>query len=200
MFIIKHCIQILNMEGAILLEISKRIKQYRLEKSFTVQELADLSDVSKGMISQIENGRSIPSLSVLLGIVSALQVNLSDFFKDISPEEEMILIKRKGDYEYFQKEGSNGFSYERFLTRSIKNSTVDIVFLTLEPNSFREQVSTDAFEYKYILSGEVDYIIGNETYTLKEGDSLFFDGRIMHVPINKGKKTARMLIIYFFDN
>ncbi|RED23642.1 XRE family transcriptional regulator [Flavobacterium cutihirudinis] len=200
MFIIKLCIQILNMEGAILLEISKRIKQYRIEKSYTVQELADLSDVSKGMISQIENGRSIPSLSVLLGIVSALQVNLSDFFKDISPEEEMILIKRKGDYEHFQKEGSNGFSYERFLTRSIKNSTVDIVFLTLEPGSFREQVSTDAFEYKYILSGEVDYTIGSENYNLKEGDSLFFDGRIMHVPINKGKKPARMLIIYFFDN
>ncbi|KIO51794.1 helix-turn-helix domain-containing protein [Flavobacterium hibernum] len=188
------------MEGAILLEISKRIKQYRTEKGFTVQELADLSDVSKGMISQIENGRSIPSLSVLLGIVSALQVNLSDFFKDISPDEEMILIKRKGDYEHFQKEGSSGFSYERFLTRSIKNSTVDIVFLTIEPDNYREQVSTDAFEYKYILSGEVQYIIGNDTYTLNEGDSLFFDGRLMHVPINKGKKPVRMLIIYFFDN
>lgn len=188
------------MEGAILLEISKRIKQYRTEKGFTVQELADLSDVSKGMISQVENGRSIPSLTVLLSIVSALQINLSEFFKDISQEEEMILIKRKDEYDHFQKEGSNGFSYERFLTRTIKNSTVDIVFLTLEPNSYRDQVSTDAYEYKYILSGEVDYLIANETYTLKEGDSLFFDGRLKHVPLNKSKKPVKMLIVYFFDN
>src|SRR6218665_3284311 len=200
MFIIKLCVQILNMEGAILLEISKRIKQYRTEKSYTVQELADLSAISKGMISQIENGRSIPSLTVLLSVVSALQINLSEFFKDISQEEEMILIKRKGDYDEFKKEGSSGFSYERFLTRSIKNSTVDIVFLTLEPNSFRDQVSTDAFEYKYILSGEVDYLIAGEAYTLKEGDSLFFDGRLKHVPLNKSKKPVKMLIVYFFDN
>ncbi|MEG1229170.1 MAG: helix-turn-helix transcriptional regulator, partial [Flavobacterium sp.] len=91
------------MEGAILLEISKRIKQYRIEKGFTVQELADLSDVSKGMISQIENGRSIPSLTVLLSVVSALQINLSEFFKDMTQEDEMVIIKRKDEYDLFQK-------------------------------------------------------------------------------------------------
>lgn len=188
------------MEGVVILEISKRIKQYRTEKGFTLQELADLSGVTKGMISQIENGRSIPSLTVLLSIVTALQVNLSEFFKDISQEEELVIIKRKDTYDQFQKEGSNGFLYERFLTRTIKNSTVDIVFLTLEPNSYRDQVTTDAYEYKYILSGEVDYLIANETYTLKEGDSLFFDGRLKHVPLNKSSKPCKMLIVYFFDN
>ncbi|MBJ2124817.1 helix-turn-helix domain-containing protein [Flavobacterium sp. IB48] len=188
------------MERVAILEISKRIKQYRTEKGFTLQELADLSGVTKGMISQIENGRSIPSLTVLLSIVTALQVNLSEFFKDISQEEELVIIKRKDTYDQFQKEGSNGFLYERFLTRTIKNSTVDIVFLTLEPNSYRDQVTTDAYEYKYILSGEVDYLIANETYTLTEGDSLFFDGRLKHVPINKSSKPCKMLIVYFFDN
>ncbi|WP_281633405.1 helix-turn-helix domain-containing protein [Flavobacterium luteolum] len=188
------------MEGVVILEISKRIKQYRTEKGFTLQELADLSGVTKGMISQIENGRSIPSLTVLLSIVTALQINLSEFFKDISQEEELVIIKRKDAYDQFQKEGSSGFLYERFLTRTIKNSTVDIVFLTLEPNSYRDQVTTDAYEYKYILSGEVDYLIANETYTLKEGDSLFFDGRLKHVPLNKSSKPCKMLIVYFFDN
>ncbi|SDZ62854.1 transcriptional regulator, XRE family with cupin sensor [Flavobacterium aquidurense] len=190
----------LNMEGAIILEISKRIKSYRLEKGLTLQELADLSGVTKGMVSQIENGRSIPSLTVLLSIVSSLQINLSEFFKDINEEESIVLIKKKGTYESFQKEGSNGFSYERFITRTIKNSTIDIVFLTLEPNSTRDQVTTDAYEYKYILSGEVDYLIAEEIYSLKEGDSLFFDGRLNHVPINRSKKPCKMLIIYFFDN
>lgn len=190
----------LNMEGAIILEISKRIKSYRLEKGLTLQELADLSGVTKGMISQIENGRSIPSLTVLLSIVTSLQINLSEFFKDISEDESIVLIKKKGTYESFQKEGSNGFSYERFITRTIKNSTIDIVFLTLEPNSTRDQVTTDAYEYKYILSGEVDYLIADETYSLQEGDSLFFDGRLKHVPTNKSKKPCKMLIIYFFDN
>ncbi|WP_115619910.1 cupin domain-containing protein [Chryseobacterium indoltheticum] len=53
------------------------------------------------------------------------------------------------------------------------------------------QVITDAFEYKYIISGEVSYMIGNETYNLSEGDSLFFDGRLKHVPINKCKNLVK---------
>lgn len=78
--------------------------------------------------------------------------------------------------------------------------TIDIVFLSIEPNNFRDQVITEAFEYKYIISGEVNYIIGNETYHLSEGDSLFFDGRLKHVPINKSEKPCKMLIVYFFEN
>lgn len=188
------------MEGAIILEINKRIKQHRIEKNFTVQELADLSGVSKGMISQIENGRSIPSLPVLLNIVNALEIDLSEFFKNISQQEELVLITRKNYYESFQKEGSKGFNYERFFTKTMNGCTIDIVFLTIEPNNFRDQVITEAYEYKYIISGEVNYLIGNETYNLNEGDSLFFDGRIKHVPINKSSEPCKMLIVYFFSN
>lgn len=90
-----------------------------------------------------------------------------------------------------------GFSYERFLT--MKNSTIDIVFLTLEPKNYRNQVVTEAFEYKYLLSGTVDYLIGDQTYTLHEGDSLFFDGRLTHVPVNNCSVPCKMLIVYFFD-
>lgn len=187
------------MEGTTLLEISKRIKNYRTQKNYTLQELADLSNVTKGMISQIENGRSIPSLPVLLSIVNSLELDLSDFFKDIVQKEELILITRKHEYKTFHKEGTAGFSYERFLTKSMKSSTIDIVFLTLEPKNYRDQVVTEAFEYKYILSGTVDYLIGDQTYTLHEGDSLFFDGRLKHVPVNNGSVPCKMLIVYFFD-
>ena len=63
-----------NMEGAFLLEISKRIKNKRIEKRLTLQELADKSGVSKGLISQIENGRSIPSLPVMFSIIQSLEI------------------------------------------------------------------------------------------------------------------------------
>lgn len=187
------------MEVTILLEISKRIKYYRIQKGFTVQELADLSKVSKGMISQIENGRSIPSLPVLLNIISSLEINLSEFFENIIQNQELVIIGRKNQYEEFQKEGTKGFYYERFLTRSMKSCTVDIVLLTIEPKNYRDQVVTEAFEYKYIISGEVEYMIANQKYTLQAGDSIFFDGRLQHVPINHSNLPCQMLIVYFFE-
>lgn len=187
------------MEGAFLLEVSKRIKQYRQEKRLTVQELADRSSVSKGLISQIENGRSIPSLPVLFSIIQSLELEISEFFRDLNIQEPNIIVQKKEDYVGFEKEDAKGFFYKRIFVKNLGASTVDFVLLELNTDSHREKVSTDAYEYKYILKGEVDYHINGGVYHLSEGDSLFFDGRLEHVPKNTGTEPCVMLIVYFFN-
>jgi len=189
------------MEDDILIQISNRIKERRRDKNITVQELATQANVSKGLISQIENSRTIPSLIVLIDIIKALEIDLNEFFKDIRTKSKLspILIKRKEEYEHFEKEHANGFYYQRILTRFIDHSTVDIVILNLEPNATRPLVETDAFEYKYILAGEIEYQFNDERIHLSQGDSMLFDGRIPHTPVNLGTQTASMLVVYFFE-
>jgi transcriptional regulator with XRE-family HTH domain len=189
------------MEEDILIQISNRIKERRREKNITVQELAIRANVSKGLISQIENSRTIPSLMVLIEIIKALEIDLNEFFKDIRSKNDHlpVLIKRKNEYEHFEKEYATGFHYQRIFTQSITHSTVDIVILELEPDATRPLVETDAFEYKYILQGEIEYQFNDDKITLHQGDSMLFDGRIPHTPKNLGKTTASMLVIYFFE-
>ncbi len=189
------------MEDDILIQISNRIKERRREKNITVQELASRANVSKGLISQIENSRTIPSLIVLIDIIKALDVDLNEFFKDIRSKSALspVLIKRKAEYEYFEKEHAIGFHYQRIFTKFINNSTVDVVLLELEPNATRPLVETDAFEYKYMISGEVEYQINDEKIRLSAGDSLLFDGRIPHTPVNLCEQRAIMLVVYFFE-
>ncbi|MDO3642137.1 helix-turn-helix domain-containing protein [Mucilaginibacter sp. L3T2-6] len=190
------------MEEDIIIQISNRIKEKRREKNITVQELAQRANVSKGLISQIENSRTIPSLVVLIEIVKALEIDLNEFFKDIRSKsaELPILIKRKEEYDHFEKEHAIGFHYHRIFTQSINPSTVDIVILELEPDAARPLVETDAFEYKYILSGEIEYQFNEDKILLRQGDSMLFDGRIPHTPRNTGTQTASMLVIYFFED
>jgi len=189
------------MEEDIIIQISNRIKEKRREKNITVQELAIRANVSKGLISQIENSRTIPSLVVLIEIVKALEIDLNEFFKDIRSKsaELPILVKRKEEYEHFEKEHASGFHYQRIFTQSINPSTVDIVILELEPDASRPLVETDAFEYKYILTGEIEYQFNEDKILLKQGDSMLFDGRIPHTPRNTGTQTASILVIYFFE-
>ncbi|MCZ4222560.1 helix-turn-helix domain-containing protein [Pedobacter rhodius] len=190
------------MEDDVLIQISNRIKERRREKNITVQELASRANVSKGLISQIENSRTIPSLIVLIDIVRALEIDLNIFFKDIQSghQEFPLIIRRKEEYDYFEKEHAGGFHYHRIFTQSIKKSTVDIVILELEPNASRPQVKTEAYEYKYILSGRVEYHFDKSIYRLNQGDSMLFDGRLSHTPKNPGTEKAIMLVIYFFEN
>jgi transcriptional regulator with XRE-family HTH domain len=190
-----------KMEEDILIQISNRIKERRREKNITVQELAQRANVSKGLISQIENSRTIPSLIVLIEIIKALEIDLNEFFKDIRSKaaELPVLIKRKDEYDHFEKEHALGFHYQRIFTQLISQSTIDIVILELEPDATRPLVETDAFEYKYILSGEIEYQFNEDKIILNQGDSMLFDGRIPHTPKNLGTQTASMLVIYFFE-
>lgn len=189
------------MQEDVFIQISKRIKNFRKEKGITVQELANRADVSKGFISQIENSRTIPSLMVLIAIIRALDVDLNAFFKNISLQKGRtpILVKRAGEYEYFEKEDAVGFHYHRIFTQSVKDSTVDIVLLTLDPGSSRPLVTTDAYEYKYLISGQVSFNFEDDCIAFNEGDSILFDGRIPHSPQNTGSIKAILIAIYFFE-
>lgn len=189
------------MEEDILIQISNRIKERRREKNITVQELAVRANVSKGLISQIENSRTIPSLIVLIDIIKALEIDLNEFFKDMRSKSDHlpVLVKRKHEYDHFEKEHADGFHYQRIFTQSISQSTVDIVILELEPDATRPLVETEAFEYKYILAGQIAYQFNDDIITLNQGDSMLFDGRIPHTPKNTGDTMASMLVIYFFE-
>lgn len=189
------------MKEDTLVQISNKIKDKRREQNITVQELADRAKVSKGLISQIENSRTIPSLIVLIDIIKALNIDLNVFFRDFRnhDDHQMVIVKKAGEYERFEKEDAEGFVYQRIFTQSVNKGTVDIVMLELEPNAKRPMVETEAYEYKYIIKGDVSYTIDNKVYELSAGDSLLFDGRIPHTPTNIGKDKAMMLVIYFFE-
>ncbi len=189
------------MQEDILIQISNKIKETRKSKKTTVEQLAKQANVSKGLISQIENNRTIPSLPVLMKIVHSLNLDLTDFFKDISPNNhhEKVFIIRAKDYQPFQKETAKGFHYKRILTRNVQGGPVDYILLELKKGARRNKmVVTDAFEYKYIITGKIEYMIENQTYVLEEGDSIFFDGRLGHNLSNIGSSNAVILVIYYF--
>lgn len=189
------------MEHDVIVQITDKIKSIRKEKNLTLQDIADQAGVTKGLISQIENGRTIPSLLVLIQIIKALDVGLDEFFNQVSLEgrEASVIVQRKESYEPFEKEPASGYSYFRIFSKKIKESTVDIVLLDIAPGARRDFVQTDAYEYKYIISGNVTYHFMDHCIELSEGDSLLFDGRLEHKPVNSGSVPCQMLIMYFFE-
>jgi transcriptional regulator with XRE-family HTH domain len=189
------------MQEDLLIQIGNKIKEVRKAKGITVQALADRAEVSKGLISQIENNRAIPSLPVLMKVILSLQINLPDFFEELRSVsgEAPVLIVKKSDYRTIQKEADKGFEYKRILTRTIAGGSTDIVLLELKKGASRKRlVHTEAYEYKYIIRGSLKYEIDGKEYLLDEGDSIFFDGRLGHRLSNPGTSNTLMLVIYFF--
>ena len=183
-----------------LIGIGKRIKEIRKNGNLTISEIAMRAGVTSGLISRIENGRTIPSLPVLLKIISSLDIEVTDFFSGLPQANGYkYIISRKEENTVIEKEDDAvGFSYSYIFGKQINSLGFEAVLLQVHPNSKREKVHTDAYEFKYMLSGECYYVIDDEEVLLKEGDSIFFDGRIAHVPENRSENTATILVLYFF--
>lgn len=183
-------------------QIGRRIKTLRQERELTIQNVADKSGISKGMLSRIENGRTIPSLPVALNIINALEISLVDFFSSLesSEENDYILIKRADRNEINKEDRSIGFTYLSGINTSTKSESMEVNFLIIDPNSKRKKVTTEAYELKYVIRGSIDYMLDNTTIKLEEGDLFYYNGNIPHVPINSGSTTAELLVIYFFKN
>jgi transcriptional regulator with XRE-family HTH domain len=182
--------------------VGKRMKEIRLSKELKLVEVATKASVSKGLLSRIENGRTIPSLPVLFSIIDALGEKPGDFFEAMNHPVNSpfyALIKKK-DYLPIEKEDSTGFDYYSILSHSFSELTFNAVLLMLSPNAKREMVTTDGMEFIYLASGTIDYKLGDTTITMEEGDSLFFDGRVPHLKINQSEQTARILVIYLLFN
>ena len=79
------------------MKIGELVREYRLSKELTQQELAEKSDLSLPFINLIENNRRNLSVDTLLKILSAMDIDPSDFFRPLSETSDdnlQLLIKK----------------------------------------------------------------------------------------------------------
>lgn len=79
------------------MKIGELVREYRLSKKLTQQELAEKSDLSLPFINLIENNRRNLSVDTLLKILSAMNVDPSDFFRPLSETSDdnlQLLIEK----------------------------------------------------------------------------------------------------------
>ena len=79
------------------MKIGELVREYRLSKKLTQQELAEKSDLSLPFINLIENNRRNLSVDTLLKILSAMEIDPSDFFRPLSETSDdnlQLLIEK----------------------------------------------------------------------------------------------------------
>ena len=79
------------------MKIGELVREYRLSKKLTQQELAEKSDLSLPFINLIENNRRNLSVDTLLKILSAMDIDPSDFFRPFSETSDdnlQLLIEK----------------------------------------------------------------------------------------------------------
>ena len=82
-----------------MIELGSKLKEMRLRKNLTQEELANRCELTKGYISQLENDLTSPSIATLADLLTALGSDLADFFRE-EAEEKIVFTKE----EYIEKQ------------------------------------------------------------------------------------------------
>ena len=185
-------------EKVLEVAIGREVRAFRKAQGTTVAELSDVTGLSIGMLSKIENGNTSASLTTLAAIANALSIPITSFFRGYEAEKVAVHTKA-GEGVELEREGTSANPQYNLLGHIGTNSSGVIV----EPYLITLTAESDVFptfqhggiETLYMLEGEVDYRHGDEVYQLKPGDTLFFDADAPHGPEVLVKLPARYLSI-----
>ncbi len=171
------------------MSIGNKIKELRIQKALTQEELADRTELSKGFISQLERDLTSPSIATLTDILQVLGTNLSDFFSEEC--EEQIVFK---DADYFEKIDNDLSNKIEWIIPNAQKNEMEPIRLTLFPGgSTYPDVPHEGEEFGYVLSGSISIHIGKRVYHAKKGESFYFTPHASHY-ISADNKTGATLI------
>ncbi|MGB0799239.1 MAG: helix-turn-helix domain-containing protein [Planktomarina sp.] len=185
-------------EKVLEVAIGREVRTHRRQQDVTVAELASMTGLSIGMLSKIENGNTSPSLTTLQTLANALSVPLTAFFRRFEEQREAVYTK-EGEGVETEREGTRAGHQYNLLGHIGSNASGVIV----EPYLITLSTKADVFqtfqhggiETIYMLEGEVEYRHGEAVYSLKPGDTLFFDADSPHGPEKLVQLPARYLSI-----
>ncbi len=171
------------------MQIGKKIKDLRIQKNLTQEELADRCELSKGFISQLERDLTSPSIATLIDILQCLGTGLKDFFDD--SEDDQIAFKESDYFEKIDEELKN--KVEWIIPNAQKNM-MEPIRLTLSPGgSTYPDNPHEGEEFGYVISGSIHLIIGRRNIKVKKGESFYFTANATHY-VKANEKTGAVLI------
>ncbi|MBS3811471.1 MAG: helix-turn-helix domain-containing protein [Halanaerobiales bacterium] len=169
------------------MKVGNKIRKYRKSRNLTIAQLADKSNLSVGMISQIERDMIGLSVASLWKIAKALEVSVGDFFEENIDKDKYVV--RKDNRKQLQLANSSAI-YE-LLTPDL-SWNIEFLKITLMSGEYSDdkKISHKGEEVGYIIQGELLVKWGNREFLLKEGDSIRLDSTVPHRYINTGPKKS----------
>jgi transcriptional regulator with XRE-family HTH domain len=185
--------------------IGARLREARLQRGLSLRSVAQALGVSASLISQVETGKTQPSVSTLYAMVTHLGVSMDELLGVIpasnapaSPSAMLghtgtVLpaVQRAGENPVLEME--NGVHWERLAVG--EGGPADALLVSYDPGATSsiegKLMRHSGVEYAYILEGELTLQLDFDTHVLGPGDSLQFDSVRPHLYSNNGATVAR---------
>jgi len=172
------------------MDIGAKLKELRIQKDLTQEELAARCELSKGFISQVERNLTSPSIATLVDLLESLGSSPQSFFTDDS-KEKIVFSQAE---MFIKADDENKSGKITWLVPDAQKNSMEPILLELEQGGESMEIPPhDGEEFGYVLSGRVKLMIGKRAYVVKKNASFCIHPSSAHSLQNAGSIPAKVI-------
>ena len=166
-----------------MVNVANQLRLMRETAGISQRELARKVGVSNGTISQIEKGKSDPSVGLLKQILDGLGLSIADFFEErVQPRQKIFFTSDEfvdvgsANVQFFQMGASSTGRQIQFLKEIYAGGA----------STGHKSLVHEGEEAGLIISGQLEVTVGDQRRTLSAGDGYYFNSTTPHSFRNVG--------------
>jgi transcriptional regulator with XRE-family HTH domain len=175
-------------------QLGGRVKELRGRRGLTLEALAEISGVSRAMISKLERGEKNPTLVVAAKLAEGLGVTLSQLV-GMEERREVVVVPREG--RMVMRDPETGFE-RQLLSPTFVGRGVEFVRNCIPEGSTSGEFPPHrkgVVEYVVVERGRLRATLGGEEYVLMEGDAAYFEADVPHRFDNAGEGECSYYLV-----
>ncbi len=177
--------------------VAKNLRSIREGRNLSLDQLSDLTGVSKSMLRQIETEKSSPTIATIWKIANGLRLSFTSLLRKRSPE---VAIR---DFKAEKPLTAEAERYRVFPLISFDpERSFEFYYLEVEPKTtfHGEPHKGDVEEYIFVETGSLEIIIDENQHKINAGQCIQFQANTPHSYRNMGEEmvSAIMMICYLF--
>ncbi|MEU3755585.1 XRE family transcriptional regulator [Streptomyces olivoreticuli] len=170
--------------------LARNLKRWRGERNFTLDALAARSGVSRGMIIQIEQARTNPSVGTTVKLADALGVSITTLLD----QERGARVRLVPGDEAVRMWSTDAGSHTTLLVGAQGRGPLELWDWRIAPGDGNDSDPhpPGTVELLTVTSGDLTLVVDGEEYAVPAGTSATFDGGVPHTYRNDGAEDVTM--------
>ena len=174
-------------------DIGLRLRAMREDMEITPEEMAQKLDVDIDSYLAYESGEMDFSFSLIYNAAEILGVDVLDLISGSAPTLSMCCMVKKG--KGYSVKRDEEYDYKH-LAYTFRNKKAEPFLVTITPDDKAPVMhGHDGQEFNYVLSGKMMLYIGDISYELSKGDSVYFDASVPHAEVAIDKETQFIAVV-----
>jgi len=175
--------------------IAANLKRLRKDKELTLDEVSDITGVSKSMLGQIERGESTPSVATLWKISTGMKISFTSLMREEKNELNIIdntsVIPLTNDSDLFKL-------YPVFPFEAGRN--FEILHIEMQPGAESMSLPHDSGTEEFVLvyEGEMTLVVGEETLRIHKGQSIRYKADQKHGYKNHSHQNVSLCMVIYY--